>query len=589
MVGRTSRMIDESNLTPAEQAANKAIQSVFQSIRECKNFRLEAGAGAGKTYTLVEALRFVLRERGLKFLKLQQQIACITYTNVASEEITSRTDGHPAVHSSTIHAFCWLLIKAFQPYLRSNLSTIEGWPERLEEVGGIGQRRIEYDLGHRRAKPEDSAVYLGHNDVLELTVSLMEQPKFRTLMAARFPILFIDEYQDTNAAFAQSLVRHFIEPKQGPLIGLFGDSWQKIYGDGCGLVSHGNLTAIGKEANFRSTTAIVDVLNKMRPDLPQRVRNPGLIGSAVVYHSNAWNGTRRTGSHWDGDLPPDQGHKYLEMVRHRLANEGWDFSPGTTKILMLTHNILATEQNYSNLAGVFQYNDSFIKKEDPHIAFFADTLEPLCVAYLAQRYGQMFSILGTSSATILTLDNKREWTDDMNRLIELRDSKTIGDIIDYLKIARYPGLSDAVRDREAALSKASAEAVAESRSLSELGKLRAIPYKEVVFLAQFLSEHTLFSTKHGVKGAEFENVLVVLGRGWNQYNWKQFLEMHGNLIPANRVAAYERNRNLFYVACSRPKNRLALLFTQLLSPAALATLSDWFGAGAIFALTESSK
>jgi hypothetical protein len=38
-----------------------------------------------------------------------------------------------------------------------------------------------------------------------------------------------------------------------------------------------------------------------------------------------------------------------------------------------------------------------------------------------------------------------------------------------------------------------------------------------------------------------------------------------------------RNRNLFYIACSRPKNRLALLFTQKLSDKGLSTIHHWFG------------
>jgi DNA helicase-2/ATP-dependent DNA helicase PcrA len=40
--------------------------------------------------------------------------------------------------------------------------------------------------------------------------------------------------------------------------------------------------------------------------------------------------------------------------------------------------------------------------------------------------------------------------------------------------------------------------------------------------------------------------------------------------------AYERYRNLFYVVCSRPKARLALLFSHLLSDLALGTLQKWF-------------
>ncbi|WP_254880849.1 3'-5' exonuclease [Escherichia coli] len=114
--------------------------------------------------------------------------------------------------------------------------------------------------------------------------------------------------------------------------------------------------------------------------------------------------------------------------------------------------------------------------------------------------------------------------------------------------------------------------------MAELEKLHQIAYSEVKVLRHYLDGHSPFETKHGVKGAEFENVLVVVGRGWNQYNFAEMLELAGaQVISAAKEDTYERNRNLFYVACSRPKKRLSILFTQSLSPDALATLENWFG------------
>jgi DNA helicase-2/ATP-dependent DNA helicase PcrA len=564
-------------VNPAEEAAQKALDKAYACIRKHQSFRLEAGAGAGKTYSLIKALRYIIDAQSRDLLKRGQQVACISYTNVATDEITARTDNHPAVHSSTIHAFCWSLIKGFQPFLRKNLSDISGWPEKLNEVGGIGQMRVDYELGHRRINSDAATVSLGHNDVLSLTVFLMANQKFRNLFTSRYPILFIDEYQDTNKAFAESILEHFINTDKGPLIGLFGDSWQKIYGDGCGLIEHDNLTFIGKEANFRSVKTIVDILNRMRPDLPQEVKDPYSTGSVAVYHSNAWVGTRRAGSQWNGDLPANDAHNYLESVRHLLEDEGWDFSPEKTKILMLTHNVLAAEQKYSGIARAFRYKESYIKKEDPHISFLVDTLEPICIAYQMSRYGDMFVVPGAGSLTINTFDDKREWASEMNKLLDLRESGTIGQVMDYLKGVKRPWIPDVVRQTESELISSSPEEIAVSQTLTQISKLRDVSYQELIALAQFINEHTPFSTKHGVKGAEFENVLVVLGRGWNLYNWNRFLELSQSEIPNNELNFYERNRNLFYVCCSRPKERLALLFTQKLSGKALLTLANWFG------------
>jgi len=562
-------------INQAEIAAQRALDEMYECIRARQNFRMEAGAGAGKTYSLDKALRLIIDEQGTSLMRKSQRVACITYTNVAIDEIIERTDGHPAIQASTIHSFCWDLIKGFQPHLREKVAEIDAWSEKLTEAGGVGARSINYDLGHRSIN--DTQILLHHDDVLTMAVALMGQKKFRKILSARFPILFIDEYQDTNANFANSILQHFLAPRVGPLIGLFGDSWQKIYGDGSGLIEHENLRHIGKEANFRSVKVVVEVLNRIRPDLPQEVKDPNEAGSVAVFHSNQWAGTRRRGSHWAGDLPAEDAHRFLEGLRQQLSNEGWDFAPNKTKILMLTHNVLAKEQNYSQIANAYRYNESFIKKEDPHIEFLVDTVEPVCEAFENGRYGEMFATIGARSDCIRSHKDKRTWARDMRSLIELRENGTIGEVLDILKETHRPRLPDKVKRTETELANASPEEIEESRILSQINKLRSIPYTELISLALFINERTPFSTKHGVKGAEFENVLVVLGRGWNHYNWNQFLEWFPSHFPASKSDFYERNRNLFYVVCSRPKKRLALLFTQGLSEAALDTLRSWFG------------
>ena len=113
---------------------------------------------------------------------------------------------------------------------------------------------------------------------------------------------------------------------------------------------------------------------------------------------------------------------------------------------------------------------------------------------------------------------------------------------------------------------------------NKLKKIKEVNYKEVINLGEYIDEKTPFSTKHGVKGAQFDNVLVILGRGWNHYNWNQMLEWMNQSPPQDRIDTYERNRNLFYVSCSRAKHNLTLLFTQELSDDALAQIEYIAGA-----------
>lgn len=579
-------MTEISSMNPAEIAAEEALLSIYDCIEQRKSFLLEAGAGAGKTYSLIEALKYIIAKHSPDLMRKNQQVACITYTNVATDEIKSRTDRHKVILASTIHAFCWSLIKSFQPHLREQLPNISKWPEKLEEAGGIRGQRIDYELGYRTVK--EDVILLGHDDVLSLTVSLMEHAKFRRLVTARYPILFVDEYQDTNKNFAKALCDQFLESEKGPLIGFFGDHWQKIYGDGCGRIEHTALKVIDKKANFRSVKVVVEVLNKMRPELPQEVTDMNALGSVQVYHTNDWRGERRTGSHWKGDLPLEDAHKYLEILKTRLASDGWGFEPDKTKILMLTHNVLASEQGYSSFPEIFPYNEAFIKKEDPLIAFLVDTLEPVCIAYKDRRFGEMFKALGGRTPSITSHAAKRAWSQDMESLLELREKASIGVVLDQLRRTKRPRLPDTVERKLQELERSEQTTEADKiSSIERLQKLREVSYKEVIALARYLHEYTPFATKHGVKGAEFDNVLVVFGRGWNQYDFNQMLEWAGGAgVPAGKQDAFERNRNLFYVACSRPKKRLALFFTQKLSDQAIETLSNWFGASSVHSIVN---
>lgn len=564
--------------SPALGAAREAEALVAKCLQDHRSFLLEAGAGAGKTYSLVEAIKYLIEHEGPKLRRNHQRVACITYTNAATAVINSRIDGNPLVFVDTIHAFCWSLIRNFQPALRSLVSAMPEWEAKLAEAGGISNRIVEYALGYRRVTTD--TVTLHHDDVLRLMVSLLANAKFQTLLAQQYPFVLIDEYQDTDVEVMTSMSEHLLGRAAGPMIGLFGDHWQRIYDKTCGHVAHGQLTEIGKKANFRSATRIVDVLNRMRPELPQAVKDEGFVGSAIAFHTNAWQGERRSGAgggHWKGDLPAEVAHAYLATLTKKLESDGWDLAPQRTKVLMLTHNVLASEQGYDSITKIFSYTDQFIKKEDPLIEYFCDVLEPACTAFHHKRFGEMFSLLGGTTPAVSSHADKVAWSSSMEDLTKMRLDGTIGQVLDHLLERAHPRLPEAVLVAVGEAAEWHGEEGEEPpRRVQQIRQLRDVPYKEVIALDRFIDGHTPFATKHSVKGDEFENVLVVLGRGWNKYNFDQFLQWSAEGVPAGKQDAFERNRNLFYVCCSRPTTRLALIFTQELSDSSLTVLDSWF-------------
>lgn len=570
----------------AEIASRETLTKMFEAIDSNRCFRLEAGAGAGKTYSLLKALNYLIEKKGKEYSRNSQQIVCITYTNVAKDQIIERTDNNPVVLTETIHGFAWSIIKNFQKHLRTFVSEFSGkWTERFTAIGGITNQNVSYDLGYPNAT--ENKIELHHDDVIILFRKFLEQPKFQQLLKSRYPIIFIDEYQDTNKELTTSIISNLIEIESGILFGFFGDHWQKIYGkDACGLISdaNGKIQEINKGANFRSNKVIVDMLKRMRPELPQQDSDQSPDGQIKIFHSNNWSGTtRRMDNHWKEDLPANDANDYFERTKAHLVSAGWDFAADKTKILMLTHNVLAEKQGYKNLIDCFSNSDDYLKGNDQYIKYFTETLIPMRECFELHKYGEMFQILGKNVFPLTCQSDKKKWDDDLQRLVDVMKNGTIDNVLTIQKETQHPRLSHKVEDGERryqlfeSLSPEARTAEKDLRFYEKIKALRQVKFTEVEKLYQFINEKTLFSTNHGVKGAEFENVLVVCGRGWNHYDWNQLLEWLSSTVPPAKVETFERNRNLFYVACSRPKKRFSILFTQRLSDRALVSVKRIFG------------
>ncbi len=107
------------------------------------SFFLFAGAGSGKTESLVKALRRIkIDGRGAHFRLHGRHVGVITFTNKACEEIVSRLENDDLFAVSTIHSFAWSLINGLnhdiREWLRSNLRAEIAELEQQERRGGLG-------------------------------------------------------------------------------------------------------------------------------------------------------------------------------------------------------------------------------------------------------------------------------------------------------------------------------------------------------------------------------------------------------------------------------------------------------------------
>lgn len=104
-------------MTPNEIAELEIQNKILECFNYFNSFRFNAGAGAGKTYSLIESIKHILKNKLESLQKNNQYIACVTYTNVAVKEIKERLGHSDLVLVSTIHEMLWEILKAHQPQL----------------------------------------------------------------------------------------------------------------------------------------------------------------------------------------------------------------------------------------------------------------------------------------------------------------------------------------------------------------------------------------------------------------------------------------------------------------------------------------
>lgn len=549
----------------AKKLADKIDNDILERFEKGDNFKVEAGAGSGKTYSLMKILTWIKENNYLSYLKKGQRIACITYTNAAVNVIKERLGEDTFIIPCTIHSFSWEIIKKYQKelikYILDNNMVPKDFDRELNVV-----EKVSYELGVKYY--ENGTLYLYHNDVIELFSYMLDYKKFRIMLASQYPVIFIDEYQDSNKIIINKLIKYFIDEKSMPKIqfGFFGDSWQTIYktNNAIGNITNSNIYDIKKVVNFRSCPEIIKCLNNIRPALKQESVIEDGFGLVKVIHNNDYTGLRRDDKNFKGDLPIEEIRDRLNKIISTLDNEE------STKILMLTHNILASQQEYSTIYQKFGSN--FKDNDDKLISFISNMLYPIINSLTNNDTKRLYETLGTTRPPIISQKYKEKWK---NLHKEIRDNRD-GTVLDLLKIiynSKLVPMPDDIITIYNTMINNPQEKYNDKATYEEISHIKFTEFERV---AEFMKPTSIFSTDHGVKGEEYDNVIFVIGKGWNLYDFEKTLPLEGSNRIQN-IEAYERNRNLFYVGCSRPRKKLILLITCELKNEFYTYLSNIFG------------
>ncbi|MEI7201600.1 MULTISPECIES: UvrD-helicase domain-containing protein [Pectobacterium] len=611
-------------------------------IRACLNpsaprsFFLYASAGSGKTRSLKNALDAFRAEHGALFRRLGKKIAVITYTNAAADEIAERVGEDSLFPISTIHSFCWQHIETYhrdiQAWLLKTLPTDLAELHEKQAKGRAGtkaaidreraiastMRRLEWLSVPRRFTYNPNGDNYGkdslsHSEVLKITASFIEtKPSMQAVLVNKYPFLLIDESQDTNKGLLEAFFTLATANKGKFGLGLFGDTMQRIFLDG-----HPELERLVpadwarpvKRLNHRSPQRVIALGNVLRAPIDsqsQVARDDSEVGFVRLFVA-------------PNDILDKPGFEL--HVRERMVTlcSDSDWRNGAAiKSLTLEHHMAASRCGFLDMFQALD-RDSRLSTglrtgELAGIRLFTERVAPLIAAARADdRFAVMAHLRATSpllkraviANSPIPEDPLQPIRSAVDALLALNTEQSSTTFLSVLKcIAEHqlfeiPSalrpfvLSDPTMEENEQINDndepdSEEESVGPSpSSLEAWREFLETPYNQTIPFSEYVSDRGPFGTHQGVKGLEFERVLVIL----DDSDARGFLFSYDKLFEAKPLSDTDRKhlsdatdsgiirtRRLLYVTCTRAKKSLALVaYTE--NPDALiaaAVRNHWF-------------
>lgn len=589
-------------------------------LKECvsnekrKSFFLFAGAGSGKTYSLVKLLENIQNVWGNKLMREHRQVAVITYTNAATDEIMRRIDYNPLFHVSTIHSFVWDSIKTYQKdikarYLQRLQANIDELQAKIDATKNketktykANQEKINHLVERKVAKEKiDKFIYnpngdnlkansLNHSDVIEIgTQMLQENRLLQQIITQQYPFMLIDESQDTKSGLVDAF---FTIQKNFPndfTLGLIGDIKQRIYMDGKADIKNlipADWEKPEKVMNYRCSKRIIQLANKISSVLDgseQQARDDAPEGYVHLFLVNSHNVL-------------DKNAKELDVRAKMSAITGDEQWNSDVKVLTLEHSMAAVRLDFKDFYELFarlpKYQMSFLQGDMAEMSFFANMVFPL-MTMLKENDGIGVLNLLKKKSPLLEAVPDRDYPEMLgkirNVLDELRSSNLeemkVSEIIEFVQRNMLFAIPDhltlALNSKEEEVDKDDKESLAWVRALQ-------LPLRQFKAYDDYVHERTPYATHQGVKGLEFPRVLVLIDEEAAKGNMFSYEKLF-NVTPLSQTDiknkemgkenSIDRTSRLFYVTCTRAKESLAILMYTSNTDRAKQTAihNGWFG------------
>mgnify|MGYP000436534049 FL=1 len=547
---------------------------------------------------MILLLKKICDSIGKDLLLQGKNVAVITFTNAATDEIINRLNYSSVFHISTIHSFVWDVIKYYQTdikrlYCQYIIEEMEALDKKLDETKNKTTKtylsnieKLNYQK-ERLAKAQtiEKFVYnpngsnpeynaLKHAEVIKISAQMIiESQMLQRIIAQRYPILLIDESQDTK----KELVDAFFEIQRNFAniftLGLLGDQKQRIYADGKenieGIIPAGWEKPI-KRMNYRCAIRIIQLANNIGKEIdfhaeqrPREDANDGFVRLFIVQQRN--------------DLNKDEVEQnVMKIMSKQTKDEKWTGIDTDVKVLTLEHMMAARRLGFAEFFASFykvsKYQMTFLQGSVSEIEFFTKEVLPIAESMkedgrlaleILKKYSPLLSRQNTEKPYELYLKCREE---AMKVASIANGNNTIRIVIDEIIKSQLLTVPDVVR--QAYLLKPSDIEDTVEEELRAWVEVMDLPIDMVRKFNDYVNQRSRFDTHQGVKDLEFNRVMVII----DDSEAKGFLFSYDKLFGVKELSdtdlknkdngketSIERTQRLFYVTCTRAKNSLAVV------------------------------
>jgi DNA helicase-2/ATP-dependent DNA helicase PcrA len=609
-------------------------QQIMAHINNGNNFLLSGGAGSGKTYTLINVIKQIIEENPTSTIACMTytNAAVKEIEERVNHKNLQVTTIHDFLWDNIKH-YQLDLKKSLIGLINDEETTrirIDGVGVIQDNYFDTLEDGIQYKEYVRISEgiiSHDEVLILANR-------MFKNYPKINSILKDKFKFILIDEYQDTSPLVVEIFLKHLKQSDKKNIIGFFGDSMQSIYDDGVGNLDEfkgeqvGSVKEVIKAENRRNPKLVIGLANRLRTDdVVQAASNdieaPNIeqngvvkIGTIKFIHSSVYEDANlKEYLNWDFEntnetkelnlthnliadkagirtlmnIYNDDGIlKYKSRVKKYIKdnNINTDFSDYTfnqvrTELGVDPTNAMnnfieghpalfqsALDQNWLAFSKIYVDKDQLLdskkqsseensKKGSKRDALIKHLfkIQNSIGFYTSKQYNE-FLRSTDYRIKVKNIADKIRLKENIESLKDVGD-KTIGEIIDAADVHGICLKDDILQ-----------KFITEKEYVYD--RVKDVKFSEFQNLYKYLEGFTPFSTQHKTKGAEFDNVLVVLDNGrWNQYNFEYLFLENGN------PSVLERTRKIFYVCCTRAKDNLAVYFVNP-GDAVLQKAKEWF-------------